>query len=100
MKRRYRVTVEADFEIEGYSPEQIKEKLMKVIKHQGFNNLNFEIEVSRVQHQVDTTPQQYSETKVEPQEVKQKLTRKRKTEKETTDVFAKYLGRDLKGGGE
>ena len=37
-----------DFNKESNSPEEIREKLIKVIRHEGLSELNFEIEIDRV----------------------------------------------------
>lgn len=46
--KRYRVTVEADFEIQAKDPESVRKGLVKVLKQEGFNDKNFEIGIENV----------------------------------------------------
>jgi len=47
--KRYRVTVEADFEIQAKDPESVRKGLVKVLKQEGFRDKSFEISVERVE---------------------------------------------------
>lgn len=62
MLRKYRVIIEADFEMYASSPGEIKKRLDRIIKHSGFDNKNFELEISRIsqdsEHQIRPITQQ------------------------------------------
>jgi len=48
MKKWYRVIIEADFVTKDVSPEAIRNKLKRIIAREGFEQKNFEIEITRV----------------------------------------------------